>query len=120
MDGPASPSRKAHRRRPAAWLAAIATFATALTYVVLIVRQSGPGEIDDPGLVTLVTGALIGLGGLAAVGALAHDRTVRRASLVAATLGLFVIGFLALFSIGLLLLIAGMLAAFALIGDRGT
>jgi hypothetical protein len=39
-------------------------------------------------------------------------------SLAAAALGLFVLGFLALWSIGALLLVAGVLAVLALVRDR--
>jgi predicted metal-binding membrane protein len=104
-------------RRPWAALATIVASAAVPIYLLLIVRQSAGGEIDDLGQVVVVTVLLVSLASLAALGAI-PPRARRRGSLVAAALGLFVLGYLALWSIGALLLIAGFLAVIALMLDR--
>lgn len=106
------------RRRPAAGLAAIIAIAAVPTYLLLIVRQSAGGEIDDLGRVVVVTVLLVGLASLAALGAISPRARVRRGSLAAAAPGLLVLGYVALWSIGALLLVAGVLAVLALIRDR--
>jgi hypothetical protein len=106
------------RRRPAAALATIMASAAVPTYLLAIVRQSAGGEIDDLGRVVVVTVLLVGLASLAALGAISPRARVRKGSLAAAALGLLVLGYLALWSIGALLLLAGLLAVLALVRDR--
>jgi hypothetical protein len=97
------------RARPAgaaaAFAAAAVTFATAAVYLLLIVSQ---GEAHVVG-VALVTAWILGLGVMALVGALrpSPDRVI---ALGAATGGLIGAAVISLFSIGGLLLVAGILS----------
>jgi hypothetical protein len=102
-------------RRPWATAATVCTIAAAITYLILIVRQSPGGSIDDPARVAVVTVLLIGLASLAALGTLAASARVRRNSLIAAAIGLSVLGVVALWSIGMLLLLAALFAALGLV-----
>jgi hypothetical protein len=90
---------------PAAFAAAGVAFATAAVYVALIVSQ---GEAQIAGI-ALVTAWIVGLGGLALVGALrpSSDRVI---ALGAAAGGLIGAAVVSLFSIGALLLVGGILA----------
>jgi hypothetical protein len=89
-------------------IAAGVAFATAATYVIVIVSQ---GE-TDPLAVSLITGYFVGLGVCALVGG-SRRRASRVILLGAATGGLIGAAIVALFSIGFLLLIAGICALFA-------
>ena len=96
-----------HGSVPALLSAGIA-FATAGVYVVAIVSQ---GDVDVPQTV-LVTAWIVGLGSCSLIGGLrrAPDRVI---ALGAATGGLFGAAIISLFSIGALLLVAGVCALIA-------
>lgn len=100
------------RERPTgsapAFVAAGLTFATAVVYVALIVSQ---GEFET-GRVILVTALIIGLGVAALAGAMRAepDRVI---PLGIASGGLVGAAVVSLFSIGLLLLVAGVFALVA-------
>ena len=101
-------------RRPMAVAATIAGAAAIVIYLVIIIQQSTAGFFGDLGRVAIVTALLITFTALSAAGALASRPRSRRAALAAAAIGWFVLGFLALFSIGILLLVAGVFAVVAL------
>lgn len=98
--------------------ATIVGLAALITYVLIIVRQSTSHDISDPGLVAGVMVLLLGLAVLTGVGATASRRRVSRASLAAAAIGWFVLGYIALWSVGILLILAGLLAVLELARDR--
>jgi hypothetical protein len=105
-------------RRPWAYAATIVGCAAVLTYLLLIVRQSASDDLADLRLVALVAVVLVGLTGLTAVGALAPRLRVRRVSLGLAAFGWFALGYVALWSVGMLLLLAGSFAVVAMIRDQ--
>ncbi len=94
-------------RRPMAAAATIAGAAAIVIYLVLIIQQSVGGSFGDLGRVAIVTALLLTFTALSGAGALASQSRVRRAALTGAAVGWFVLGFFALFSIGILLLVAG-------------
>jgi chromate transport protein ChrA len=98
--------------------ATVVASAAVLLYVLLIIRQARSGDLADSRLIVMVGVLLIGLAGLTALGAVASSRRARRASLAAAAVGWCVLGYFALWSVGLLLLLAGVLAVLALARDR--
>jgi hypothetical protein len=105
-----------HAGRPWALAATAATVATIVVYRLLISQQS----TGDSARVAVVTILLLGFAGLAALGAIAPRRRLRVGALTASAIGLFVFGFLALFSIGLLLMLAALLAAIAVVRNAST
>lgn len=106
------------RRRPLAGAALIVAGAVLVLYLLLILRQAGSGDAADLRLVALVGVLLAGLAALTAVGAIGSRPRMRRASLAMAAIGWFVLGYFALWSVGLLLIIAGILTVLALLRDR--
>jgi hypothetical protein len=87
--------------------AALIAFADAIAYLVLISRED---TTNNWGRVALVAALILVAGLLAAAGSVVTGR--RRATMLwPATAILLVIGFLGIFSIGLPLLIAGILTA---------
>lgn len=78
--------------------------ATSIVYVVAIVSQ---GEVEV-GVVSLVVAMILGAAAAAWLGASTTDLTRRRMSFAAASGLLLSLGALAIFSIGLLLLVAGL------------
>lgn len=95
--------------RKAGLAAAAIAGATSIAYVIIIVAQ---GEADV-GAVILVVAMMSGAAIAAAVGASTPEITRRRMSLGAASGLLLSLGALAIFSIGLLLLVAGLAATVA-------
>jgi hypothetical protein len=95
-------------------LAGIATAASSIVYVRLLGQQGDLPGVD--GRQAFVLALLIGLTWTAAVGAFARSATVRAAAAAASAAALLPLGFLALFSIGVPLLLAGGLAVMAWIG----
>lgn len=91
-------------------IAAAVAVGTALAYVVLI---SSEGERKDIGVAVFVTALIGGAGAAAWVGAVTPDLAKKRILLGAATGALLSMGILAIFSIGLLLLVAGIVSAVA-------
>ena len=103
--------------RPGARLAlsaAVVAVATDALYLAII-RSQGPGEPGDWVTVTVVASAILVFAACAGVAALAAGPTpsTRRVLLLIATTGLFVLGILGIFSIGLPLLVAGILCLIA-------
>jgi hypothetical protein len=91
------------------WFALVFALATDSAYLVLILGQGGPRP--DVATVVFVASDLIALAALLAASLLRRWRAVVRLSLRAAAAGgLLVLGVLAIFSIGLPLLIAGAMA----------
>jgi hypothetical protein len=91
------------------WFALVFALATDAAYLVLILGQGGPRA--DVATVVFVASYLIALAALLAASLLRRWRAVGRLSLRAAAAGgLLVLGVLAIFSIGLPLLIAGAMA----------
>lgn len=87
--------------------AAAIAFADAIAYLAIINREDGP---NDWVVVGVIATAIVLAGALAAVGSVVTGG--RRAALLwPATVILLLIGFLGMFSIGLPLLIAGILTA---------
>lgn len=89
-----------------AFLAGIIT----IGYLALIASQ---GHEDDLVRVALVATTIAGAGGAAWVGGAVGDGRIRAAALGLATGILLGLGYLALFSIGIFLVVAGVLAAVA-------
>ena len=87
--------------------AAAIAFADAIAYVTIINRQ---GTLNDWGRVVVIAALIAFAGVLATVGSLVTGGR-RPALLWPATVILLVLGFLGIFSIGLPLLIAGILTA---------
>jgi hypothetical protein len=79
---------------------------TAVIYVGFLIKQGGP---NSPMGTAVVTGAMVALAVFTAYGSLGHDPARRALALWAAIPGFFGLGFLAIWSIGGLLLIGGML-----------
>ena len=103
--------------RPGARLAlaaAVVAVATDALYLGII-RAQGPGEPGDWVTVTVVASVILALAACAGVAALAEGPapSTRRVLLLIATVGLFVMGVLGIFSIGLPLLVAGVLCLIA-------
>jgi len=101
--------------RPGARLAlaaAVVAIGTDVLYLAII-RSQGPGEPGDL-TVPVVAAVILGLAVCAGVAAIASAPTTRKVLLSIATAGLFVMGVLGLFSIGLPLLVAGILSLVAL------
>lgn len=96
-------------REKAGWIAAAIAGATAIVYIVVIVGQ-GEAEV---GRVILVLAMILTGAVAAAVGGSAADPSVERLLLGGASGLLLSLGFLGLFSIGLLLLIAGIVSTIA-------
>lgn len=96
-------------REKAGWIAALIAGATAIVYVVLIVGQ-GEAEVAR---VILVLAMILTAAVAAAVGASAEDPSVESLLLGGASGLLLSLGYLGLFSIGLLLLIAGIVSTIA-------
>jgi hypothetical protein len=99
----------------AAVLAAVAATATDGAYFALIISQNSPGP--TPGVVPFITVYIAMIGGAAVVAValiLRQETPAAWALLVSATTASAALGFLALFSIGIALLItAGLLGAAA-------
>jgi 4-amino-4-deoxy-L-arabinose transferase-like glycosyltransferase len=96
-------------RLKAGWVAALIAGLTTIVYLLLIVRE----EDNDVGLVVLVTAMIVGAAVAAAAGASTGDVRTKGLLLGGAS-GLFLsLGYLSLFSIGILLLIAGIVSTFA-------
>jgi chromate transport protein ChrA len=87
--------------------------------VLLVVRQSASEDPIDPRLAAAVLVLLVGLAGLTVFGAVSTRARPRRAAMAAAAIGWFVLGYVALWSVGMLLILAGLLAVVALVRDRG-
>ena len=94
-----------------ALVAAFITVAVAGLYVTIIASQGDFG--DEPGLVIFVTLYLVVTAAFAFSSSVARDPAMRVIRLGAATGGLFAIGILAAFSVGLPLIAAGAMSAFA-------
>jgi hypothetical protein len=105
----------ARRVRGLGVLVAILAGATAVGYVGFIVNQ-GIGA-PDWARVALVAATIITAAGAAGVGALSARPYLRTSGLAAAAGILMTLGVLALFSIGLLLFVCGLLAAGAAIAE---
>lgn len=106
--------------RPRSWWAAAAAIvgcAVPVMYVLLVVRQSASDDPIEsrPAVVVLVL--LLALAGLTVFGAVSTRARPRRASLAAAAIGWFVLGYVALWSVGILLILAGLLAVLALVRE---
>jgi fucose 4-O-acetylase-like acetyltransferase len=100
--------------RPGARLAlaaAVIAVGTDVLYL-LIIRSQDPGEPGDL-TVPIVAAVILGLAVCAGVAAIASAPATRKILLSIAAAGLFVMGVLGLFSIGLPLLVAGILALVA-------
>jgi hypothetical protein len=97
--------------RAAAIIACVLAFADAGLYLALIVAQ---GEAET-GFVALTAASIVTLGLLAGVGGLARSWSIRARLIVlgAAAGGLFALGVLGIFSIGLPLLVAGVCTVIA-------
>jgi hypothetical protein len=96
-----------------AWIAAMIAMSTGVLYIVIIVKQGPPYEAP---LVATVALLIAGFAVAAAIaGSTSRTLRTRKTCATMATCGLFVLGFLGIFSIGLPLLIAGGCAATALI-----
>jgi hypothetical protein len=95
--------------RTAGLVAAAIAGATAIAYVILIVGQGDP----DVGAVILVVAIISGGAIAAGVGATTADPRIRRLALGAASGTLLSLGALSIFSIGLVLLIAGLAVTLA-------
>jgi hypothetical protein len=104
----------ARRVRVLGLLVAVLAGATCIGYVGLIVNQ---GFEDDWGRVALVAVTIVVAGAAAAFGAFAHREYLRTAWLAGAAGVLMTLGYLALFSIGLVLVVCGLLAAGAAIAE---
>jgi hypothetical protein len=89
--------------RKAGLAAAAIAGATSIVYVIIIVAQ---GEADV-GRVILVLAMILGAAMAAAVGGSTANSTMKSVLLGGASGGLLSLGYLGLFSIGLLLLVAG-------------
>jgi hypothetical protein len=98
----------------AGWIAAVIAGVTAIVYLVLIVRQA-EGEVSsvEVGLVFLVFALILGAAVAAVVGGSTPDLRMKSLLLGAASGELLSLGYLSLFSIGLLLLIAGIVSTIA-------
>ncbi len=94
--------------------AAVVAVVTDALYLAII-RAQGPGEPGDWVTVTVVASVILVLAACAGVAAVAAGPTpsTRRVLLLIATAGLFVMGVLGIFSIGLPLLVAGILCLIA-------
>jgi hypothetical protein len=95
--------------RKAGLAAAAIAGATSIVYVIIIVAQ---GE-DDVGLVVLVVAIILGAALAAGMGASTSDLAMRRISFAIASGLLLSLGALAIFSIGLLLVVAGAMSTVA-------
>jgi hypothetical protein len=108
----ASPMRATARDRlpgsVPATIAAVIAFSTCALYVAIIVSQ---GDVEVVGVV-VISAFIAGLGGCALVGGM-RTRPDRVIPLGVATGGLFGVAIASLFSIGLLLLVAGVFALVA-------
>lgn len=90
-----------------AWFALVVAFATSIAYALLIRAQGGYGGLDVL-TVPFVTGYMLLMGALLAASLLrALPANLRMPMRAAAAGGLLVLGILALFSIGLPLVVAG-------------
>ena len=89
----------------------VATAATAFGYVRLLADQGDWPRLDPRQFFVLVF--LIGLAVTGGIGTVAHSVLTRAAAAAACSVGLLALGLLALFSIGLVLIIAGVVAAYA-------
>lgn len=79
---------------------------TAVIYIGFLIKQGPP---FFPVVTAVVTGAMVALAVLSAYGSLGHDAARRALALWAAVPGFFGLGFLAMWSIGGLLIIGGIL-----------
>jgi hypothetical protein len=98
-------------------IVSVVTAAVAVGYILLLAQQG-----DWPGIDARQTFVLMLLGGfviVSAIGAFAHSISVRVATAAACTAGLLPLGFLALFSIGLPIIVAGALALVGWLGATG-
>lgn len=94
-----------------------AVIATAMTGVYVVIAAS-EGNNELAGVATFA--GLMGIGALSAgIGSLLADGPVRIALLAVAALVVLPIGMLGIFSIGLPLLVAGLLAAAAALSSAG-
>jgi hypothetical protein len=96
----------------------VVTAATAFGYTRLLGQQG-----DWPGIdarQALVLTLLIGFAIVSAIGTFARPVAVRAAAAAACAGGLLPLGFLALFSIGLVLMVAGALALIAWVSTPGS
>jgi hypothetical protein len=94
-----------------------AVIATAMTGVYVVIAAS-EGNNEFAGVATFAV--LMGIGALSAgIGSLLADGPVRIGLLAVAALVLLPIGMLGIFSIGLPLLVAGLLAAAAALSSAG-
>jgi hypothetical protein len=104
----------ARRVRVLGLLVAVLAGATCIGYLGLIVNQ---GFEDDWGRVALVAATIAVAAATATLGAFAHREPLRTTWLAGAAGVLMTLGYLALFSIGLLLVVCGVLAAGAAIAE---
>lgn len=86
---------------------------TGVIYIGFLIKQGTPFE---PLTVVVVTGAIVALAVLAAYGSLGANPERRALALWAAVPGFFGLGYLAAFSIGMPLLIGGVLTLPAAVG----
>jgi hypothetical protein len=70
-------------------------------------------------LAVVVLVLLLGLAGLTVFGAVSTRVHPRKVSIAAAAIGWFMLGYIALWSVGMLLILAGLLAVLALVRDDG-
>jgi peptidoglycan/LPS O-acetylase OafA/YrhL len=110
--------KRGRPRRPWATAAAIVGGAVLVLFVLLVVRQSGSEDPIDLGPAVVVMVLLVGLAGLTVLGGRSPRARVRKVALAAAAIGWFVLGYIALWSVGSLLLLAGVLTTIALLRDR--
>jgi hypothetical protein len=103
------------RGRPGAAFAAAAAVVALATDVLYLVIIRSQGEQDPGEWVTVAVVALVilGLACCAGAAAVATRPATRKVLLAVAAVGLLVLGVLAIFSIGLLLLLAGLLSVVA-------
>lgn len=97
-------------------LAALCAVIVDALYVLAIIRQ---GNVDEPWRVVFVATFIVGLALAAALGATRRDKWWASALLAFASIGFLALGTLALFSIGIGLLLAGGIAMVALVQALG-
>ena len=111
-------------RRRAALLASAIVIATGIVYGGILIRQAGPGGVLadlDPNTVIFAV-AIVLIAVLTGYGAVGRGPEARTVALWVALPGLVVLGFLAGFSIGGLLLLAGVptfVAGVSSLGEAG-
>lgn len=94
--------------RPFGAAASAVGVATIVVYFAVLASESDGNPVD---VALLWVGAIFVAPALALVGAVSRSRRIARATLLSASVIFGVLGFLAIFSIGLLLLVASALAA---------